>query len=486
MRASVGFSIAPALRWILTGRALQVLLQVVGLVILARLLSPADFGLVASVGIVTALVQTLLDMGTGAALVQRQRLEAHHPNAVFWFNVCVGFLLAGVVIVAAPTLSGWLNEERLIPIFCWLSFGFPLSVLGATHAALLERESKFRSLMIRSAVASAAGLVIAILLALGGAGVYALVGQSLVMAATSTILLWRSSAWRPGAPSLRGLHDIASFSGNLFSFNLLNYVHRNADTAIVGRTLGQLDLGLYNVAYRFLLFPLQNITFAINKALLPAYSRRQSEPGGLAAHYIETLRGISLVTAPIMAAIWVAREPMVGMLLGPGWERSADVIQWLAPVGFIQSIVSTSGSVLAACGRTDTLRTLGIFGVPFLTASFLVGIPWGIEGVAAAYCIANAIWLFPVLRTVMRTIQGSLSVAFAAITLPAVIAAVAFFGASLALDAAGADAQVTQLLLTPLLGGMLFLLGVRILMWDTICSILSGTFERRGKPNTQR
>lgn len=470
--------IGGSLQWLLTGRAVQIFVQLLGIAVLARLLSPKDFGLIALAGVVTALVQIFVDMGTAAALIQRQNLEDRHPNVVFWFNVCIGVLLSILLVITSPMLARWFEDQRLMPVLALQSIALPIAALGATHTALLERDAQFRILMIRTTVAAVIGMCSAVVLALLGAGVYALVCQSLVMTATSTLMVWRASPWRPGAPSVSGLFDIAGFSGNLFFFNLLNFVHRNADTAIIGRVFGQLDLGLYNVAYRVLLFPLQNITFAINRALLPAYSRSQADPAALASHYIVTLRGIALVTAPLMAAIWVVREPMVGLLLGPAWMRSADVIQWLAPVGFLQSIIGTSGSVLAACGKAGTLRTLGLVGVPFLTAAFIVGIPWGIEGVAAAYCFANVIWLFPVLITVMRAIRGKFLMAIVAISVPAVIAVIASVAASFLLNAAILT-PLGRLILALSSGSVIFLLGARLFLWDSVCTLLLRFWPKR-------
>lgn len=472
MTASGPIRIGRSLQWLLPGRAIQTFVQLAGVAILARLLAPEDFGLIALAGVVIALVQTFLDMGTGAALIQRRKLENRHANAVFWFNVCVGLLLASLLIVISPVLSQWLGDIRLIPVLNLLSVSFPMATLGTTHAALLERDANFRTLMICTTISAIAGLVAAVALALCGAGVYALVGQSLVMTAISTLTLWLSSRWRPGRPSISGLSDIASFSGNFFFFNLLNYAHRNVDTVIIGRVFGQQDLGLYNIAYRVLLFPIQNITFAISRALLPAYSRTQLEPDVLASHYIVTLRGIALITAPLMAAIWAVREPMVSLLLGPAWARSIDVIQWLAPVGFLQSIVSTSGSVLAAQGRTDALRTLGVVGVPFLTASFIFGIPWGIEGVAASYCLANIIWLFPVLMTVMKIIHGSFAKALIAVSLPAVIAVTVFVGSYLVFHTMHLP-SITRFALVVSSGSFLYVLSIRFFLWDSVFPLLS-------------
>lgn len=404
--STVKISIARGLRWAGVSQVGRLVLQLVGLAFLARLLSPAEYGLMAMAATITAFAALLRDMGTGAALVQMKRLPYKLVNAVFWFNAALGMALAIVIVALAPLAALVFREPRLQPLLFALAPIFPVTSLGITHQSLLERESKFRSLAKLELSAAAIGLLAALWLAWRGAGVYALVAQGMVAAVVSTSLLWITSRWRPNCrQGWRHLRRLAGYSANLFLFNTANYFQRNVDTMLIGRFLGSVDLGYYNLAYRVLLFPLQNLTFVVSRAMFPAYSRSQEDDGGIAEHYLSSVAVIAFVTAPLMAVAWALRDPLVLILLGTEWMKSADVLAWLAPVGYMQSIVSTSGVVLAAVGRTDLLRNLGIVGVPFLVASFVAGLPWGITGVAAAYCIANGLWIYPVFRTVM----GSLS-----------------------------------------------------------------------------
>jgi PST family polysaccharide transporter len=470
--------IAPALRWVLLGRGAQVLTQLLGVSILARLVSPADFGLLALAGVATALLRLLLDMGTATAVVQKANLAHAQVNSIFWFNLLTGTVLGTALLVFSPWIAFLLGDGRVRPVLGLLALAFPITALGATQIALLERESQFKRLAIQGSIAGSAGLTTAIVLALNGFGVYALVAQSIVAALLSTGLAWRASGWKAGRPSMRGLDEIAGFSGNLLAFNLLNYLHRNSDTVIIGRVFGQGDLGIYNVAYRILLFPLQNITFAINKAMLPAYSKRQLDHANLREHYLLTLRGIALVTAPLMTSVWWGREPIVALLLGPSWAKAGPIIAWLAPVGFLQSILSTSGSVLTAIGKTTTLRKLGVVGVPFLTVSFLAGIPWGVQGLAASYCLANVIWIFPVFSTVMRSIGGTGRAAISEAWLPAAIAVASFLVAHLLVAPVQAP-PVTRLAGLLVLGAALYALGVALFLRRECSAILEAIMAPR-------
>lgn len=398
-------SIATSLKWVGLAQSIRIALQLVGVVVLARILNPADYGLMAMAATVAALAALLRDMGTGAAIVQKEDLRPSLVRAVFWFNVSVGGGLMVLAIASSPLLAGLYQAPRLVPVLCWLAPVFFIEALSITQRALLEREAEFQKLAFAEVASSAVALVVAIFLALGGMGVYALVGQSLVAAVLLAYLLWRLSEWRPNnGIGLRGLREVSSFSANLFAFNLSNYTHRNADSLLIGRYLGSVDLGVYNLAYRLLLFPLQNLTFVVNRTMLPAYSRQQSNPEAIAEHYSRSLRGIALLTAPLMALLWALREPFVAVVFGQRWAPVAHVIAWLAPVGFLQSIISTSGSVLAATGNARLLRNLGFAGLPLMLAAFAAGLKFGVNGVAAAYCLANVLWTFPVLALTFRAI----------------------------------------------------------------------------------
>ncbi len=395
-------------KWISFSQAGNVILQLVSIFTLARILPPSDYGLMAIATVFTAFAALFSDMGTGAALIQKDSLSPGLTNAVFWFNVVLGLLLTFTVIGIAPIAALSFSEPRLLQILLVMSPVFIVSSLGIVHKNLFERKSEFRKIAIIELMSSMLGLAIALIFAWRNAGVYSLVAQSLSRALLSTLLLWIINNWRPVfSVQFSTIKEIWKFSGNIFLFNIVNYSHRNMDSILIGRFLGTAELGFYNIAYRVLLFRLQNITFVISRATFPAYSRHQNDKELIASHYLSMLETIAFITAPVMALIWALREPFILLFLGNQWLPSADVLAWLAPVGFFQSLVSTSGSVLNSIGRANVLRNLGFIGTPFLVLSFVMGLPWGIQGVAASYCLANFIWVYPVLKTVLRLLSRS-------------------------------------------------------------------------------
>jgi O-antigen/teichoic acid export membrane protein len=459
------------------GRAVM---QLATAIVLARLLNPADYGLMAIALAVASFAALFRDMGTGAGLVQRETIDGPLIGGVLRLNLLVGLLLCGLCVAVAHELGRILGQPRLASVLILLAPSFLIASIGVVPQSLLERDSQFRILARIELVAAMIAALIAITAAIAGFGVYALVAQTVFGAAISTLLLWWRCPWRPsGRGSLRNAQPLIGFSSNLFLFNTLNYAHRNTDSFLIGRFIGATDLGYYSIGYRVILFPLQNLTFVLARVLLPAYSRHQSRPSEVSTHYLRALGMIAFITAPLMATVWAVRECLVEFLLGPVWVPAADVIAWLAPVGLCQSLVSTSGSLLSAFGRTDLLRNLGVIGVPFLIASFVIGLPWGIEGVAAAYCIANVIWVYPVLSSVMRVIGENFQSFLTAVWKPIFVAiAVAGLMRYVGEWMSGSGFGMLGRLTVPLLvGGLSYLLGCRALKVSALVSVAQ-TFLR--------
>lgn len=406
-------------RWIAVSQAGRVISQLVGVAILARLLSPADYGVMAMAGVVITLAGILRDMGTGSAIVQAAQLEDRTTTAVFWFNVGMSTAIGLIVAGSATLIAAGFRSTALIPVLWALAAVFPIGGLGIAHQALLERQSQF-ALLARIELASVTlALLAAIAAALMGAGVYSLVLQTVMSALLTSVQLWFVSRWRPGLSTRwSDLASLMHFSGNLAGFNLINFISRNADSMIIGRYLGTVAVGSYSVAYKLMLFPLQNLTVVLSRALFPVMSRHQTDLPRISGLYLRSLRVLAMITAPLMAGAFVLREPLVAHLFGPKWSQAAAILAWLAPTGFVQSIVSTVGTVFMARGRTDVLLRLGIIGALLLVAGFVIGVQTGVEGVAMWYFIANVLNAIPCAYALAKQLELGAG-AFLAVLAPA-------------------------------------------------------------------
>ncbi|MEC5218506.1 O-antigen/teichoic acid export membrane protein [Actimicrobium sp. GrIS 1.19] len=393
-------------RWVLLSQGARVVSQLVSMTVLARLLSPDAYGLMALAAIVTNMAYLFRDMGTAAALIQSRDVSPTMASTVYWTNLALGLLIGVAIICAAPITAHIFHEPQLATVLCMLAIVFPLTGASVVHQALLERESKFSVVAGAEVVASLAGLGAALLLAWRGAGVFSLVAQMIVATLVTSAIIVLRSTFRPLRHWNRAeFKSIARFSGNLSMFNVVLYISRNADSMVVGRILGAAVLGAYSMAYRLMLFPLQNMTYVVARVLFPVMSRSQGSVTEVANLYLRSLGFIAFLTAPLMAGLFALREPFVHVMLGASWQASVALLGWLAPVGFIQSLVSSTGTVLMARGSTGLMLRLGLVGAVLQVGAVVVGAQWGIEGVAAAYLAASLVNALPALYFSTRLIH---------------------------------------------------------------------------------
>ncbi|MES2831788.1 MAG: MOP flippase family protein [Pseudomonadota bacterium] len=379
-------------RWLILSQAGKITLQLVALFVLSRLLQPSEYGLLAMALVATNFASILRDSGMGAAVVQKRELTDETLNTVFWLNVGLGTVLALLLALLSPLLEHFFKAPNLGSVLCVLAIAFPISGTSALHQSLLERDSKFRTVVRIEMSSAVLGLCVAIALALNGAGVYSLVAQAVAIALLTTLQLWFASTWRPRMRwSYSEFKELWRFSGNLTGFTFINFFSRNADSMVIGRMLGSIQLGIYSQAYKVMMFPLQNMTYVASRALFPVMSRHQDDRVKMSALYYKSLRLIATATAPLMAGLWVLRDPFVIVALGNKWAGVADILAWMAPIGLVQSINSTTGTVFMASGNTRLLMRIGVISAVLQVSSFVIGVRWGLTGVTACYLVANVL-----------------------------------------------------------------------------------------------
>lgn len=452
-------------RWVGMIQVTRISVQLLGLLILSRLLTPADFGLVAIVFAITNFAMLLRDMGMASAIIQRETLDEPTVLTAHWTNTFIGLGLAACLFGFSFFAEDVFQAAGLAPLVQLSALSFPFLSATTVHQALLERASKFATVARIEIIALLTGFIVAVGSAYLGAGAYALVLQTLTVAVLSAIQFWIASdmkmKWGWSPEHARGLW---SYSGSLFGFNLVNYFSRNADAMIIGRMLGPAALGPYSLAYRVMLFPLQNLTFVATRALFPMMSRHQHSPQELGAMHLRLLSVISFFTAPMMAGLFVLREPFVDVALGDSWGMVAALIMWLAPIGFIQSLVSAGGIVFQALGRTDLLLRLGVVSAILHVTGFVTGVQWGLLGLAAGYFVVTLINAVISLGVLLHLMQQSVPRLLGAI-LPsiakALIMATLLYFADIELQAL-AFPPVIRLLALSAGGGVIFLALTRI------------------------
>jgi O-antigen/teichoic acid export membrane protein len=374
----------------------RLLLQLGVTAILARLLTPNDFGLLAMVVVFTNLIMIFRDFGLTAALIQRKKITEEHLSSCFWINILMGFLLTLILIFLAPLISHFYNEVKLIRIIMILASIFFISSFGVVQIAFFTKEMNFKSLAIVETSAIAISGITAIVLAFSGFGVWSLVYQQIVSNLVRVFFLWIFSSWKPKL-IFRWLRvkELLGFGLNLIGFNFVNYFNRNLDNLLIGKFLGSAPLGFYNLAYQLLLFPLSNISSVIGRVMFPSLSMIQDDKNRVCYIYIKATRYIASITFPLMMGILVVAPQFIIVIFGLQWQRSIFLVQIIALVGLWQSIGSTVGWIYQSQGRTDILFKWGLFSVIIITTAFIIGLRWDIEGVSVAYAIATLILAYP-------------------------------------------------------------------------------------------
>jgi PST family polysaccharide transporter len=399
---SIGSRIRSGLAWKAGSQfVLQVSRMVVALV-LARMLAPHDWGLAAMVLVVSGFVIVFTDSALGTALIQRKELFDGDRSTVFWTSAAIGVVLAvGGVLLAGP-VARFYGEPEVRPLFAALSIGFFVSALGSTQSALLVRDMQFRLLELRQMGATAVGAVAGIAIALLDYGAWAIVGQQLAEAAASTALLWWLSPWRPSFRfSFASLRRLGGFAGNVFGENLLYQAGRNVSNLLIGRFLGAASVGTYALANNVILVPFLRIAGPLQQVFFPAFSRMHDDRERMADVWIRATRLVAAISVPALVGLVIVAPDFVQVVLGPKWAGATEVIQILAWVGLIQSLQTLAGEVLLALGKASwLLRFTAVWFVGSIVA-FVVGLQWGLLGVATSYLVATLV--IEPLRTYITT-----------------------------------------------------------------------------------
>lgn len=368
-------------------------------VVLARFLLPQDFGLVAMIMVFTGFAAVFAEMGLGTSLVQKRDIQEIHLTSVFWVNVVVGLFLAILFMALSPLIAAFYQEALLIPMSMVLAFNFLVGGLGIVHRALRIKSLDFKTVSIVELIAIGFSGSVAITMALFGLGVWSLVAQSLISSIITVLLFWKTVDWRPGFRfSRHAVMDLFNFSINLLGTRFLNYWARNLDNLLVGRVIGSKALGLYGRAYAFVLYPLSNVSQVISRVMFPVMSAVQNEKQRVKRLQLKTARAVGLVTFPAMLGLFVVAEPFVIVLLGEQWVGAIPILKIFSLLGMVQSIINLNGNLYLSQGRTDLQFKVSLFLQSNIMIAIIIGLKWGVMGVAIAYSIASIINTYPSFR----------------------------------------------------------------------------------------
>ncbi len=381
------------LLWASSGAGAQALLSLVVLVTLARLLSPADFGVVGAALVVINFSRLFSELGLGPALVQRRDLERQHLETAFTTSVLSGLLCGGTIWLAAPAIAHLIRMERLVPVLRALAWLFPLLGLGLVSESLLNRELQFKWLTKREVITYALSYGgVGIALAFLGAGVWALVAAQLAQSVFNvTFLLIK----RPLPPRLgwdrRAFRELLHFGGGHSLGKLGNFVAQQGDNFVVGRWLGAEALGLYSRSYQLMATSSSLLGGVLDKVLFPVMARVQDDKRLLAGVYTRGLALIALLVLPASALLFVLGPEVIRVMLGPKWSRAVVPFQIFAAGMFLRTTSGLSDSISRATGLIyQRAWRQGCYALLVLLGAW-IGQFWGINMVAAGVLVAMAV-----------------------------------------------------------------------------------------------
>jgi PST family polysaccharide transporter len=411
---------------VLVVQASQFVINLAATAVLARLLRPADFGLVSMATAVTGFLALFLDLGLGSAVIQRTTLTAAQVSALFWLNTALGVGVAVIAAGLAPALAWFYGAPPLVGVTLALAATFVLSGLAVQHAALLRRQMRFKAIAAVDVAALLAGVATAVIAALRGAGYWALVYQQLAQQATAAAGAWLACGWRPSAPAGgAGIGGLVRFGAGLTRFNVLNYLSRNVDNIVIGRFAGEAALGLYLKSYSLLMLPVDRVRGPASAVVIPALSHLQQDAVRFRRYFLRAITAVAAVGMPAVAFLFVFAEDAILLVLGPQWRASVLLFRILAPAAFVETVNTLGSWACLPRGETERLVKWQTIATGVMVLAFFAGARWGAPGVATAFTVATLALRGPALVYLLRGSPIAPGTVLRALSRPATAAIVA-------------------------------------------------------------
>jgi PST family polysaccharide transporter len=380
----------------------KVVLMFASQLLLARLLLPGDFGLVAMVTPVIGFVQVLADLGLTQAVVSRPRLRLAELNAFFWISMGLSAGLGILAGLSSPLLAWLYGEPRVIAVTLACAALIVLGGFGMLQSALLNRQMRYGAIAIIEVSSLTVSVVLSALLAWYGWGYWSLVLAQTGASLTSIVLIWGFSDWRPRAPSFdRGALSLARFGSNITISNLAGYLNMTVDNIMIGAALGRVVLGLYDRAWKLAVQPLSQIQAPFNRVAVPALSRLVDNPERYRQAFLQMTQAMLLVVAPAMIFAGLLADPLIAFVLGPRWLPAAPIFAWLCLGAILTPVNSATGWLLISQGRSREQMVFGTAAAAINVLAYACGLPWGIVYVAAVSALSVCLIQTPMLVAVV-------------------------------------------------------------------------------------
>ncbi len=382
----------------LLAEAIEFVLRLGSLFILARLLVPEDFGLVSMVMAVTAIAERFKDLGLALVTVQRKKIGYEEVNALFWLNAALGVAIFLLIAACARPISAFYGDPRLVTVTAAIAVCFLFGGATIQHQALLRRQMAFGRIAVVQFASSIVSIAVAIVLAVAGFNYWALVAREVTRSVFMALGSWMAFPWMPGRPSWRREFKTMLFFGrDVTAFNLIWFLAHNLDQILVGKLFGATALGLYRQGINLVLAPVTQLYYPINSVAEAALSRLQGEAVVYRRYYVRILGAISSISMPLVAFLAVFAEEVVMVALGPNWTVAAEFVRILAIAGFIKPATTTAGFVMTSCGESRRYLWWGTLSSLTLATCLVIGALDGATGIAWGHVAAAYLLSIPLL-----------------------------------------------------------------------------------------
>lgn len=353
--------------------------------VMARFISPEEYGLVTTAVAAMAIARVLEEVGLGDVIVQRKQISDEQCSALFWINLAFGTACTIVGVAISPLIAAFFGRPELTLIFGTLSLNFLLAALGSQHRALLRRSFRFRALAIGHAAALAAGSTLGVVLAMRGFGPWAIVGQNVGTSAALLVSSWIASGWRPGPPRrVEGLRSMLRFGGLVAASHVVGSIGRNIDSILIGKFVGLGPLGAYDRAFQLMVLPATQFNMPFSSVAIPALSRLQHDPEAFRRLFLRLNSVVAAAAFPLAVFTAASAPAIVATLLGPEWEPAATLLRLLAPSGLMLALGPSIVWAYLPLGRAGRLFRWMVFATILQTGAMVFGLKWGAAGVAVA------------------------------------------------------------------------------------------------------
>jgi len=382
----------------LISQGLKFVLTTGSTMILARLLTPEDFGLQGMVLALTGVVGLFGDIGLSMATIQRDVITHEQTSTLFWVNVALGAVLAVLVAALAPVLVAFYHEPRLF----WMAMGsaatFLIGGLGVQHSALLVREMRFVALAKIQVSSLAVSSAVGIAMAAFGFGYWALIGSMVAAPIITVGGMWLALSWVPGMPRRGyGLRSALHFGGTLTLNNLVVYLGYNVEKILLGRFWGAAALGLYGRAYNLVNLPTTQLHSSIYTVAFPAFSRLQGDAQRLRSSFLKVYTTVVSLSIPVTVGCILFAEEMIRITLGPKWSGAVPIFRLLGPTVLALGMINPFGWFLISTGRVGRSFRISLLIAPSVILGILIGLPHGPKGVALGYSAVMTLLIVPVI-----------------------------------------------------------------------------------------